>query len=196
MARELECKIRIGDCAPVAAKLLALGAELDGEAFERNWTFDTPTRELYQSRRLLRLRTWDGREGGLVTVKCPPVESAFKSREEVEFAVADPGAFEAAMTALGYERAWYYEKFRQTWTYWGCEAALDELPCIGSFLEVEGPDEATIHTVLDHLGINAEGHTQLSYRGLYETYCKARGEEVGALRFAAPIQAAKAAGDK
>ncbi len=184
MAQELECKIPIEDCVAMAEKILALGGIDEGQVFERNWVFDTPQRSLLADKKLLRLRTVDNMPGGLVTVKGVPVHAKFKSREEIEYRVDDIEAFARSLLTLGYERSWYYEKRRWTWSYLGCEVMLDDLPCLGAFIEVEAVRDEMIRGVLENLGVNPEDHTPLSYRGLYEKFCTEHHIAMGSLRYA------------
>jgi len=47
-----------------------------------------------------------------------------------------------------------------------CEVALDQLPLIGDFVEIEGPDEAKIATVQKSLGLTDLPHITESYASL------------------------------
>jgi adenylate cyclase, class 2 len=183
MKIELECKIPIPDRAALADKLSALGAERESDVRECNWVFDTPERTLRDGEKLLRMRTTSEDGAALVTVKTPAPEASFKCRNEIEIEVESPRAMEALLTALDYEIEWYYEKKREHWIYEGCEISLDELPEIGCFIEVEGPDEASIARVLHALDVDPDGHVDDTYRGIYRRHLAARGEPERALRF-------------
>ena len=58
------------------------------------------------------------------------------------------------------------EKKRRLWRLSDCEVALDELPLLGCFVEIEGPDERTIADVQKTLGLSLLPHIQKSYAAL------------------------------
>lgn len=183
MKLELECKIPIDDRAALASRLHALGAEDCGEVYERNWVLDTPDRSLHASYTLLRLRVEDGAEHALLTIKKPARQSEFKSRQEYEVTVESKSAMLMALQALGYDVVWYYEKKRARWRYNGCTIALDDLPQIGSFIEIEAGTESRISEALQQLDINPNDHVDGTYRSLYEQYCEKYGHSVGDMEF-------------
>jgi adenylate cyclase class 2 len=49
----------------------------------------------------------------------------------------------------------------------GVLVSLDELP-YGNFIEIEGPDPATVHTISTMLGLNWEARVPESYTVLFE----------------------------
>lgn len=176
MAIELECKLAIPSREAIAARLRALSAQAEDDRMERNWTFDTETHSLRERGMLLRLRAYEGEARGIVTLKRPLASSEYseasssqvKCREEIELEVDRPDAFAELAEALGYHLDWYYEKRRQIFYYRDCTIALDELPGLGCFLEVEGKSREAIHAVLQELGLHPEAHIEGTYRCLYE----------------------------
>ncbi|MHC5103080.1 MAG: hypothetical protein ACYSOQ_06655 [Planctomycetota bacterium] len=52
------------------------------------------------------------------------------------------------------------------WKLDECEVCLDELPELGCFVEVEGPDEETISSVLRKLSLHNEPHITKSYASM------------------------------
>ena len=48
----------------------------------------------------------------MVTYKGPATRDGYKSREEIEFDVSDPGTFTLVLNRLGYQPVFRYEKFR------------------------------------------------------------------------------------
>ena len=52
------------------------------------------------------------------------------------------------------------------WKVDGCEVCLDELPRLGTFVEVEGPDEDAITGVLEKLDLQNEPHITQSYASM------------------------------
>jgi adenylate cyclase class 2 len=58
------------------------------------------------------------------------------------------------------------EKKRRLWQLGGCSVALDQLPSLGDFVEIEGPDENTITNVQQDLGLADLSHIGKSYAQL------------------------------
>lgn len=182
MAVEIEAKMAVDSFEPVRAKLRAAGAAPAGSHFEVNTFFDTDARGLLARGEGLRLRlnrdTATGHETHVVTFKGPRRPGALKSREEVEFA-ASPGTAAAELfERLGYRRTLSFEKRRETWELGGCKVELDEVPLLGRFVEVEGPDEPTVLVVRERLGLS---HHPMVKDG-YITLLKARLDEQGDAR--------------
>src|SRR5690606_38713671 len=112
------------------------------QVMETNLFFDTPDRSLQSADRGLRLRVnrnIDTDECSIViTHKGPRREGAFKARQETELRVGDADDAAALLEALGFVRTLTFEKRRERWELDGCGVELDELPRIGSFVEIEG----------------------------------------------------------
>lgn len=181
---ELECKLRIPDRRVLAQALRALGAVGHPDQYERNWTFDTTDQSIFRMGGLLRIRTRNGEPGGTLTLKRPTVQKSFKAREEIETAIDNAEATQGILEALGYRVDWYYEKRRQAWEYGACRIALDELPRLGCFIEIEGPDESTIRQLLRTLGLDPGANIQESYRVICARHCQSTGEPLSDWRFA------------
>ena len=182
MATEREAKIPVSAREPFQKRLAELGARHLGDAVERNQVFDRPDAEspdaLAPRGMLLRLRTVDGRAGGLLTVKRPLEGGAFKAREELETRVDRPEAMRAQLEALGFSLAWRYEKRRDEWEWRDCAVAVDDCPGLGYFVEVEGGEE-TIRAVLADIGLSASAHVPANYLGLWAERCRRDGVPFG-----------------
>ncbi|MCC8107966.1 MAG: class IV adenylate cyclase [Planctomycetes bacterium] len=174
MALEVEAKIRVDNLSSVRARLAELGAVDHGRVRERNWVLDRPDDPLYRAGKLLRVRNTGG-DGGVLTVKTPAADGAFKRREEVEVTVDSTDRLLTQFAALGYEVRWIYEKYRTTFHWRGCHVLLDECPEIGDFVEVEGDADA-IRAVLADLGLDPADHTGANYLGIWKDHLAARGE--------------------
>src|SRR6185436_13595210 len=142
---ELECKLAVDSHEPVRETLRAAKATRVGRVREINRLFDRADGSLRAAGCGLRIRRVTVLEGtgpgGSVTFKGPVQAGAYKLREEIETPVADPDAMERLLTALGYKVHVAFEKLRETWRLGGCLVELDELPRLGDFVEVEGPDD-------------------------------------------------------
>jgi adenylate cyclase, class 2 len=157
MALEIEAKMKVGDFDAVRAKLAQCGALRAGAVLETNTFFDTPDRLLLAGDRGLRLRRANdlasGEERFVITVKGPAQSGPLKIREEAEVNVDDGERAIAVLCALGYEPELSFEKRRETWETGGCTVELDELPILGRFVEIEGPEEASVMRVREALGL-------------------------------------------
>jgi len=152
---ELECKLAVDSHEPVREALRNAKATRVGRVLEVNRLFDRTDGSLRAAGcglRIRRVTILDGEgPGGSVTFKGPVRKGAFKLREEIETPVADLDAMERLLVALGFKVHVAFEKRRETWRLGGCLVELDELPRIGEFVEIEGPDDASIQRVIEQL---------------------------------------------
>jgi adenylate cyclase class 2 len=157
MAVEIEAKMRVDDLAAVRERLRNAGARRTGEVVEENIFFDAPDHALRSAGSGLRLRrnrdVTSGKDHFVLTFKGPRQASELKVREEIETAIRSRDAMIAILARLGYRQELSFEKRRETWELSGCHVELDELPQIGRFVEIEGPDEATVIRVRESLGL-------------------------------------------
>jgi adenylate cyclase class 2 len=135
---------------------------------ESDQLFDHPASELKNADQLLRLR----RSGAhsTVTYKGPATRERYKSREEIEFDVSDPSAFELVLNRLGYTPGFRYEKYRTKFAAAPGIITVDETP-IGVFLELEGPSDWIDSTAL-RLGFSPSEYSTTSYAALYREYLR------------------------
>jgi len=73
---------------------------------------------------------------------------------------------EAFLDVLGYRKALVFNKRRRLWDVGDCEVALDELPLIGVFVEIEGPNSDEIRRVQVRLALTDVPHVMDSYATL------------------------------
>lgn len=180
MPRELEAKLPLADPAALRARLAELGSPPAERFTENNRFFDLPGEPLGRSEQALRLRTqtpWPppgqrvpgGPERHWLTHKGPREGAAgagLKCREETEAEVADAGEAAAVFKALGYRQRFRFEKRRERHLFAGCRVEIDELPGLGFFVEVEGPDAVAIESALTQLGLGRAPREQRGYRTL------------------------------
>ena len=168
MAQEIEAKVRIAD--PEAfRRRMAERSESGGETvFEDNRLFDDAAGTLLRRGAALRVRE-ERPAGGeplraTLAYKGPRAESELKRREEIEIEVqAAPGPHGGGapgladiFQAMGLRETFRYQKRRAVWHVGECEVALDELPHLGWFVEVEGPTEKAVRACLEDLGLADE----------------------------------------
>jgi len=86
-----------------------------------------------------------------MTFKGPRENSDFKKREEMEIEFPDLPKARSLLDAVGFIVWFYFEKYRETWKLDPCEVVLDELPILGLYVEIEGPNEEEITKVVKRL---------------------------------------------
>jgi len=165
---EIEAKVKGDSLQTAAEKLARLGAEFVQEQVQTDYYFDDAKTGLNKTDRCLRLRQQfaDNQEKVLLTYKGAKEKDNFKKRQEVEIEVKDLDSTGKLLSALGYEQALVVEKKRRVWRLGNCRVCLDELPLLGSFLEIEGPDAEKIADVQSSLGLANLSHIPESYAKL------------------------------
>ena len=154
MSTEVEAKFRITDPRPLRDHLLQHGTVHRGCVLEVNRIFDTPDRRLLNADCGLRIRECisldvhspcDETPRALLTHKGPRQATDIKIRPELETLIDDPRALTAIFEHLGLRPVVVYEKRRETFRLGSCEVTLDELPRLGWWMEIEGPDAGEVH---------------------------------------------------
>jgi adenylate cyclase class 2 len=168
MNHEIEAKIKVAALEPFVAKLKELDAEFVHTARQADTYFMDAHKLLHKNDCGLRIRrqTIDGRDSALLTFKGAREQTTYKSRTEHETGIGDPNAAENILEGLGYHKRLIVEKKRSVWRLDNCEVCLDELPVLGCFVEVEGPDEETISTVLAKLNLQDQPHISRGYASM------------------------------
>ncbi len=165
MYLEIEAKLKVDSLDEVERRLAACGASRLSETIQTDYYFDNAERNLTQTDQCIRLRCEEiqGEERLILTYKGAKQVDDFKKRQEINIEVKDAEATEHLLGALGYARALAFNKRRRTWRLDDCEVALDELPLIGAFVEIEGPDSDMIARVQRTLGLTGRPHRGDSY---------------------------------
>lgn len=170
---EIEAKIAVADHQGVLEALTSAGAELVGAFVQTDRFFDFADGRLRKGDSTLRLRVMRpmGKASqpaqNLLTYKGSRQEGygGLKVRQEIETFVEDAGAMAEILRASGMVLSLTVQKRRTSYLLGGYQVELDELPLLGRFVEVEGPDAEAIHAVLRRLGLKGEMITK-SYVGL------------------------------
>ncbi len=168
MGTEIEAKLKVDSLQQIAKKLKELDAQLLAEYIQKDYYFDDENTTLTKTDRCLRLRRQQtGEEERLfLTYKGAKEKDEFKKRQEIEVEVTDANSVEKLLSVIGYSKALVVEKKRRIWRLGHCNVALDELPSLGCFVEIEGPDGQTITDVQKKLGLAGLSHTLESYASL------------------------------
>lgn len=198
MATEIEIKLRLADAAALRERLEACGARRAGQVREVNSIFDRPDGSLQRADCALRIRRvaplgavesspspspGGAPESAWLTFKGPRTGSSPQTREELEVRVQDADALVAILARLGLLERVVYEKRREAWRLEGCEVALDELPGLGRFVEIEGPDEQAVRNLRTRLGLEQAERVNETYVELADRHGHARSDGVRELRF-------------
>ena len=175
MAIEIEAKLKVDSHKQVIKRLKKLGAEFLSEHIQKDQYFDDVRQTLTKTDRGIRLRRQkSGNEEKIfLTYKGAREKDRFKKRQEIEMEITDGDSVEKLLSAIGYEKAIVFEKKRRVYRLGGCEVALDELPLLGSFVEIEGPDGEKIADVQKNLGLSNLPSIKESYAGLMAAKLKA-----------------------
>jgi predicted adenylyl cyclase CyaB len=175
---EIEAKVRVDDLQATVDRLGSLDAQRVGQMHELNIFLDSADRHLYTSDRGLRIRMIDhedGRNESTITYKGPRRPGKVKNRREIEFQVSDEEDASALFAELGYVETIRFEKRRTRYRYDGCVIELDELPHLGTYVEIEGPDEKSVIAVLKQLGLSDRPLIKSSYVAMLQTYLDEHG---------------------
>jgi len=186
MADEIEMKVRVDDFAAVRRALKRCGARHLGTVVQSDVFFDTDERALLADSSGLRVRrTRIVRPGcgarpdarPLLTFKGPvrPGRKA-KIRREMETRFETPGALADILGALGLKIILSYEKRRCSYRLGRCGVELDEVPLLGRFVEVEGPNERTVVGLTRKLGLGGES-IKTGYARLLAEACERLGRK-------------------
>ena len=143
MQYEVELKFPLADPHDVLARLASLGAiaALPVEQVDRY--FNHPARDFGETDEAFRIRSVG--DANCVTYKGPRVDSATKTRREIEVSFVDGSEAASQMAevwrSLGFHFVGEVRKTRTPlsldWRQRVYELALDEVPPLGTFLEIE-----------------------------------------------------------
>jgi adenylate cyclase, class 2 len=174
---EIELKLKIDSLEPVAEKLKQLGAEFEGDFIQTDSYYDDSEDSLVNSDRCLRIRKHKNHLGEAIelTYKGARENHRFKSRREIGLKVEKAEELAAVFKHLGYKEKLAFEKKRSLWDFAGCKVALDELPLLGKFIEIEGPNDKLIEDAQKQLGLDDLSHISQSYAHLMEEAIKKTG---------------------
>jgi len=170
---EIEVKVR-ADHGAVRERLRERGADPLGAVRQVDTYYDHPERSFAETDEALRIRREEPAEGDAearLTYKGPLVESASKTRKEVETAVGDTDALDAILRELGFEPVPEVRKERERFALDGYIVMLDTIEGAGAFVEIEREGRESeiedlregARDLLRDLGLDPEDHVRTSY---------------------------------
>jgi len=165
MCTEIEAKLKVDSHGEIEARLKSLGASFIETQYQADSYFDDHAGTLKNADKALRLRRQTTQTGqkAFITFKGPKQKHQLKKRREIQFEVADADAAEKMFIALGYKKMLVVEKKRALWRLGPCEVALDDLPELGTFVEIEGSDADAIAHAQKSLRLEHLAHIPKSY---------------------------------
>lgn len=140
MKHEYEAKFLSIDVAAIQAKLTALGAT---QTFPRTLL----TRKIFENDALdngawVRLR--DEGTRSTLTLKQVTDSTTIDGTTEIETEVTDLQAMADILRRLGLREVRYQENYREEWRLGEVAFDFDTWPDLPTFVEIEGPDEASV----------------------------------------------------
>ena len=175
---EIEAKFFIPARQALRSTILDHGGRVFRSRYlERNFRLDDPEATLAGRDALLRLR-----QGARVTLTYKQGTSQFERREEIEIEVDDFDRALKLLMSLGFSTVAIYEKYREVFQFDPVMLMLDELP-YGCFLEIEGPDLASIQNAASALNQDWEKRVQRSYLSIFSRLKEALGLEFAEVTF-------------
>jgi adenylate cyclase class 2 len=182
MPEEIEAKVRLASPEAFRRHMAERRAEGGRTVVEVNRLFDDADGTLRRSGSALRLREEHPTDGAAVrrttlAYKGPRREGPLKRRLEIETTVSSAEAILAILQAVGLAETFRYEKRRTTWHVGECEVALDELPHLGWFVEVEGPTEEAVLARLAEVGLGGEPLIRQTYIELLTEHLVSSGRD-------------------
>ncbi len=177
MCIEIEAKLKVDSLPEVERKLAELGADFQAEQLQTDFLFDDAEATLTTTDQCLRLRRQlvDNSERFFLTYKGAKEKSNFKKRQEIEIEIVEAQSTQKLLSALGYGQVLVVEKKRRLWQCGQCLVALDQLPLLGDFVEIEGPNNEEIADVQNRLGLSELSHIEKSYAQLTKEEQERRG---------------------
>jgi adenylate cyclase class 2 len=165
MSEEIELKVAVEGFRAVRRAIRAAGGEHLGTFLQADRFFDTPDRRLRKADCGLRIRTVRVLRGAarrsdsrpMVTFKGPRQgRRRAKVRAEHQTRVDDAELLVRVFAACGLAPVLTIEKRRSSYRLGRCLIELDEVPVIGRFVEIEGPDEDAIEAARGRLHLVGE----------------------------------------
>jgi adenylate cyclase, class 2 len=171
MKHEYEAKFLSVDVIGLQARLKTLGAS---QAFPRTLL----TRKIFENDALeggawVRLR--DEGTRSTLTLKQVTDSTTIDGTTEIETEVADLRAMAEILSRLGLAEVRYQENYREEWRWGQIACDFDTWPGLPTFVEIEGPDQASVRQAAAALGLD---YTQARFGSVDEIYKSELGRDI------------------
>lgn len=167
MKNEIEAKFVNIDIDDMRHKLKGIGATLIQPLRDmKRITIDNSTMQAKNA--FLRVRD----EGNKTTMTYKQFDDlSLDGVREIEVEVSDFHNTVALLAEAGLLHGSSQESRRETWSLEGVEIVIDEWPWLNPYIEIEGPDEASVINTAQKLGFNWDealfGDVMVAYRAQY-----------------------------
>lgn len=143
MLYEVELKFPLSDPGEMQSRLVAMGAIADSPVEQIDRYFNHPVRDFRATNEAFRIRS--AGKTNCLTYKGPVLDRETKMRHEIEIPIADgletPLQMSQMLTLMGFRSVHEVRKNRTPWSIvWQdrkYELALDVVPSVGTYLEIE-----------------------------------------------------------
>ncbi|MBL1285299.1 class IV adenylate cyclase [Streptomyces sp. NPDC057067] len=171
MKHEYEAKFLAIDVVGLQAQLAALGAT---QAFPRTLL----TRKIFENDALeggawVRLR--DEGTRSTLTLKQVTDATTINGTTEIETEVTDLHAMAEILRSLGMREVRYQENYREEWRLGEVAFDFDTWPDLPTFVEIEGPDEASVRQAAALLGLD---YAEARFGSVDEIYKSEAGRDI------------------
>ncbi|MFD9973241.1 class IV adenylate cyclase [Streptomyces sp. NPDC059017] len=171
MKHEYEAKFLAVDVADLQERLTRLGAV---QAFPRTLL----TRKIFENDNLdggawLRLR--DEGTRSTLTLKQVTDSTTIDGTTEIETEITDLNAMADILRHLGLSEVRYQENYREEWRLGEVVFDFDTWPDLPTFLEIEGPDEASVRQAATLLELD---YTEARFGSVDEIYKSEAGRNI------------------
>ncbi|MFH8518223.1 class IV adenylate cyclase [Streptomyces gelaticus] len=171
MKHEYEAKFLAIDVAGLQAKLTTLGA---AQAFPRTLL----TRKIFENDALeggawVRLR--DEGTRSTLTLKQVTDATTIDGTTEIETEVTDLHAMAEILRSLGMHEVRYQENYREEWRLGEVAFDFDTWPDLPTFVEIEGPDEASVRQAAALLELD---YSEARFGSVDEIYKSEAGRDI------------------
>jgi adenylate cyclase class 2 len=171
MKHEYEAKFLSIDVADLKTRLKDLGAV---QAFPRTLL----TRKIFENDALeggawIRLR--DEGTRSTLTLKQVTDATTIDGTTEIETEVTDLHAMAEILAHLGLAEVRYQENYREEWRWGETAFDFDTWPGLPTFVEIEGPDEASVRQAAAALGLD---YSQARFGSVDEIYKTELGRDI------------------
>jgi len=132
---EVEIKAHLDDPDLIETRLIQLGAIFQKTIHQSDIYFQHPIRNFAQTDEAIRIRISDNR--AYLTYKGPKIDSASKTREELELEIQEPDKLLAILEKIGFYSVARVIKSRKFYILEDIKISLDKIESLKSFIELE-----------------------------------------------------------
>ena len=176
MQTEIEAKFLDVNPGGIREKLKSIGAkQIYPERLMTRKVFDFADHHLEKEGAWIRVRN----EGDKVTLSYKKlVDRSLHGTKEITVVVDDFDQTCNLFLTLGFVQDSFQETKREKWEFENCEISLDTWPWIPTFVELEAPDENTIKSLAEKLGLDWNNALHGSVETAYQKYYNITEEEI------------------